>query len=344
MRRSIAKYMLELPDKMEKIPESTLSSVIMLVMGDIGGQPSSDDLRKAIIKLFTKTDLPGEQEERWNVIKAFANGEAIELCVKGSTETAFFIGSNDDIDINFNWNTFDFRVKKPIISPEVLDQTTQVMSDTIEQVNRELEALQSRPKNCSECKFKNLIEEQIPQSFDKVYKIFCQKQDSREAVGEMVNGKCETGIPESCPLKAQFDLNSLPKTWEEFCKVSNISEKEHYISDYNGAIVTRVHRIRSYPVMRNPKSDCNVLPTKEEAEQHLAHMKLHQLRNFYRQGWKPNWRNKNEPKWCIEHYYGQYSVVLSENAILFLSFPSEAVAEKFLHNFRDLIAQAGDLI
>lgn len=344
MRRSIVKYALELPDKMEKIPESTLSSVIMLVMGDIDGQPSSDDLRKAIIKLFTKTDLPGEQKERMNIIKAFANGEAIEICVKGKPETAFSIGRSDDIDINFDWNAFDFRVKKPIISLEVLGQVTQIMSDTVEQVNRELEALQSRPKNCSECKFKNLIEEQIPQSFDKVYKIFCQKQDSREAVGEMVNGKCETGIPESCPLKAQFDLNSLPKTWEEFCKVSNISEKEHYISDYNGAIVTRVHRIRSYPVMRDPKSDCNVLPTKEEAEQHLAHMKLHQLRNFYRQGWKPNWRNKNEPKWCIEHYYGQYSVVLSENAILFLSFPSGAVAEKFLHNFRDLIAQAGDLI
>ena len=344
MRRSIAKDVLELPDKMEKDPKGILPSFITLVIGDIEGQPSSSDFREALIKMFTKTDLPGEQEERWNVIKAFANGEAIRINVKGKPETAFSVERGDDFDVNFDWNAFDFHVKKPIVSPEVLDQTTQVMSDTIEQVNRELEALQSRPKNCSECKFKNLIEEQIPQSFDKVYKIFCQKQDSHEAVGEMVNGKCETRIPESCPLKTQFDLNSLPKTWEEFCKVSNISEKEYYISDYNGSVVTRVHRIRSYPVMRDPKSDCNVLPTKEEAEQHLAHMKLHQLRNFYRQGWKPNWRNKNEPKWCIEHYYGQYSVVLSENAILFLSFPSGAVAEKFLHNFRDLIAQAGDLV
>lgn len=118
MRRSIAKDVLELPDKMEKIPESTLSSVIMLVMGDIEGQPSSDDLRKALIKLFTKTDLPGEQEERWNVIKAFADGEAIRINVKGKPETAFSVERGDDFDVNFDWNAFDFRVKKPLVSLE----------------------------------------------------------------------------------------------------------------------------------------------------------------------------------------------------------------------------------
>lgn len=342
MRRNIAKELLELPDKMEKNPRGVLPSLITLVMGDIKEQPSSNDFREAITKLLTKTDLPDEQEERLNIIKAFANGEVIKIGVKGKPETAFLIGSKDDIDINFDWNTFDFRINKPIISSEVLSQGTQEVSDTLEQVNREIEAIQSRPRNCSECNFKNLIKEQIPQSFDKVYKIFCQKQDSHEVVGEIVNGKCETGIPESCPLKTQFELNSLPKTWEEFCKISNISGKEYYISDYSGVI--KVHCIRSYPVTRDSKRDYNILPTKEEAEQHIAYMKLHQLRNFYRQGWKPNWRNKNETKWCIEHYYRQYNIVCSENAILFLSFPSEVIAEKFLHNFGDLIAQAGDLI
>ena len=78
----------------------------------------------------------------------------------------------------------------------------------------------------------------------------------------------------------------LPKTWEEFCEISNISEKECLISDYYG--VSKVHHIRSFPVPRDPKRDGNILPYKKDAEQHLALMKLHQLRDYYRRGWKPN--------------------------------------------------------
>lgn len=33
----------------------------------------------------------------------------------------------------------------------------------------------------------------------------------------------------------------LPNTWDEFCKNSNISEKEYLISDYYG--VSKIHRI-----------------------------------------------------------------------------------------------------
>ena len=69
----------------------------------------------------------------------------------------------------------------------------------------------------------------------------------------------------------------LPNTWKEFCETSNISEKEYFISDYYG--VSKVHRIRSYPVPRDPKRDGNILPSKNAAEQHLALIKLHQLRD-----------------------------------------------------------------
>ena len=56
----------------------------------------------------------------------------------------------------------------------------------------------------------------------------------------------------------------LPKTWEEFCEISSISEKEYLISDYYG--VSKVHHIRSFPVPRDPKRDGNILPSKKDAE------------------------------------------------------------------------------
>lgn len=132
----------------------------------------------------------------------------------------------------------------------------------------------------------------------------------------------------------------LPNTWEEFCKNSNISEKEYLISDYYG--VSKVHRIRSYQVPRDPKRDANILPNKDAAEQHLALMKLHQLRDCYRQGWKPN---LCEPKSIFAILYIKNSYTVQNiSASEFLTFQSKGIASKFLHNFRNLIEQAGDLI
>ena len=132
----------------------------------------------------------------------------------------------------------------------------------------------------------------------------------------------------------------LPNTWEEFCKNSNISEKEYFISDYYG--VSKVHRIRIYQVPRDPKRDANILPSKDAAEQHLALMKLHQLRDCYRQGWEPN---LCEPKSIFAILYIKYRyTVRNTSASEFLTFQSKEIASKFLHNFRALIEQAGDLI
>ena len=138
------------------------------------------------------------------------------------------------------------------------------------------------------------------------------------------------------------DIGSqLPKTWEEFCEISSISEKECLISYYYG--VSKVHHIRSYPVPRDPKRDGNILPSKKDAEQHLALMKLHQLRDYYRQGWKPN---LCEPKSisAILYISSGYTVRDYISTSEFLSFQSKEIASKFLRNFRDLIEQAGDLI
>ena len=132
----------------------------------------------------------------------------------------------------------------------------------------------------------------------------------------------------------------LPNTWEEFCKNSNISEKEYFISDYYG--VSKVHRIRSYQVPRDPKRDANILPSKDAAEQHLALMTLPQLRDCYRQGWNPN---LCEPQSIFAILYIKYRyTVRNTSASEFLTFQSKEIASKFLHNFRALIEQAGDLI
>ena len=131
----------------------------------------------------------------------------------------------------------------------------------------------------------------------------------------------------------------LPKTWEEFCYDYKIQEEECYINtdaEIKKAVSSRDRLIYG---------DSNVLPNKQAAEAHLALIKLHQLRDCYRQGWKPDWSDRDEDRYSILHYNtGQYVITKATIVTFFLTFQSDEVAEEFLNNFRDLMIQAGDLL
>ena len=137
--------------------------------------------------------------------------------------------------------------------------------------------------------------------------------------------------------KVIFEKKSqLPKTWEEFCEQNKIKKNEYYLDTSSCVIVIGDGK-------RYSGSDRNLLPSKEAAEAHLALMQLHQLRDCYRQGWEPNWRNTSS-KHCIRKQGNSYIIVCCGISVTFLSFQSREIAYEFLTNFRELIEQAGDLI
>ena len=130
----------------------------------------------------------------------------------------------------------------------------------------------------------------------------------------------------------------LPKTWEEFCEQNEIKKSEYYVDTSSCIIVISDSK-------RYSGSDRNLLPSKEAAEAHLALMQLHQLRDCYRQEWKPDWSENKTAKYSIEYYDAKdYGVFTSHTMPAFLSFQSMEIAKEFLNNFRDLIEKAGDLI
>lgn len=132
-------------------------------------------------------------------------------------------------------------------------------------------------------------------------------------------------------------VQKLPETWEEFCKLYPIKEEEYYIE--LNSIPTEVSIGERFD-----HDDKNVLPSKKAAEAHLALMQLHQLRDCYRQGWKPDWSNNRQEKYCIEFSDYQYRIFKYFVSCRFLSFQSEDIAKKFLMYFKNLIKQAEDLI
>ena len=138
--------------------------------------------------------------------------------------------------------------------------------------------------------------------------------------------------------KDELTRIELPRTWEEFCSKVSKKEVESYIGTDSD--------ILSAPYLyRNPKRDRNVLPSQEAAKAHLALMQLHQLRDWYRQGWEPNWSDC-EDKYCIVRSYNdtKHLVAAYKGAKVFLSFQSADIARLFLKNFRGLIETAGDLV
>lgn len=135
-------------------------------------------------------------------------------------------------------------------------------------------------------------------------------------------------------------VQKLPKTWEEFCFRTKIGMSACYITPIS-EIGPKTYGICDM----DPNRDKNICHSIADAKAHLALMQLHLLRDYYRQGWVPDWSNTEEFKYCIVKQYGT-NIHIGPLVTYrhFLSFQTEKLAQQFLNNFRDLIEQAGDLI
>lgn len=125
--------------------------------------------------------------------------------------------------------------------------------------------------------------------------------------------------------------NELPKSWEELHMI-----KGWFVENGSG-----IYEFENcFTISKNR----NLFPTKEEAEACLALAQLCQLRDRYNDGWKPDWKDDNQFKWCIDFFQD----VVRKTAVLFvrrtLTFKTEELRDKFLENFRDLIETAKPLL
>lgn len=129
------------------------------------------------------------------------------------------------------------------------------------------------------------------------------------------------------------ELNPLPRSWEEFCKNCPVKKGECFLESDDEIMVIH-HNIVGNRIYKN------WIPSKESAEAHLAMIQLEQLRDCWRQGWKPT---PEKAVYAIKVCNGKLDV-FHYFTREFLSFPTREMAEEFLKCFRDLIEKAGDLI
>lgn len=125
--------------------------------------------------------------------------------------------------------------------------------------------------------------------------------------------------------------NELPKSWEDLYEVGG------WFVDFHSKVVTSGS-------MRTADSVKNRFPTKEEAEACLALAQLCQLRDRYNDGWKPDWEDDGQSKWCIEFFKGKIEKEFHYVTKRVLCFKTRELRDKFLENFRDLIETAKPLL
>lgn len=127
----------------------------------------------------------------------------------------------------------------------------------------------------------------------------------------------------------------LPKTWDEFCKKQPYREGE-------GGIVSDCDTLYVYSPQKNcersPMFDKTLLPSTEKAEAIIALCQLIQLRDFYNDGWKPDWTTC-KTKYCLALGPNGWYQATSCTAEHILSFKTAEVRSEFALNFKDLLAK-----
>ena len=121
--------------------------------------------------------------------------------------------------------------------------------------------------------------------------------------------------------------DGLPKTWDEYCAKHG-----------DMGVIIKASLGTAYVALNK-----HIFSDYKQTQAYIAKMKLHLLRDEYRQGWKPNY-NIRQDKYTIIYSNNWGLTVGIYQTPRFLSFKSREIAEEFLTNFRELIEQAGDLI
>ena len=122
----------------------------------------------------------------------------------------------------------------------------------------------------------------------------------------------------------------LPTSWKELKNV-----KGYYINLDN--------EIQKYEELTTVQAK-DVFPTKELAEAALALAQLLQLREAYNDGWQPDWKNNDQPKYTI---HNAMEVIEKEVKYVWntiLAFPNKELRDKFFENFKDLLEVAKPLL
>lgn len=135
------------------------------------------------------------------------------------------------------------------------------------------------------------------------------------------------------------------KSWEEYCDKFMVSSGESFI-DPDGSIVIIPSSSNLIGHNRNDFSSTRIYKSYKSARSIEVLCRLIRLRDVYRDGWEPDWKNNSQVKYSIIRNYSTplptYDVYYSNTIPLTFSFPTFEVAVKFKENFKSMLDELTD--
>lgn len=122
----------------------------------------------------------------------------------------------------------------------------------------------------------------------------------------------------------------LPKSWEE-------------LKTIEGYFVTPDALVGKATILNTHDDHKNIFFTAVQAKASIALAQLSQLREVYRDGWKPDWSDESY-KACIVKVGNNFVLDKLSATRQFLAFQSAEIRDEFFENFRDLIEEASPLL
>ena len=151
------------------------------------------------------------------------------------------------------------------------------------------------------------------------------------------------------------------------------TEKGRLTSTYNGAtptLSTKPYTLQGFEqkaptptyeeVIKEARSkgdyyylpDSLEAPSEELADATIALLKLLFLRDYYNEGWQPDWCNQYQEKFCIINFLGEIDLInyskkskFEENKFYHvLTFETEEIRDKFLEEQKELLEIAKPLL
>ena len=163
--------------------------------------------------------------------------------------------------------------------------------------------------------------------------IYCYTGDGR-FIGEYTNSN------RNRVLSQTPTLSTSPYTFDGF-------EQKTPTPTYEEAL-KEAHRKDEYYYLPNDLE----APSKELADAAVALLKLLFLRDYYNEGWQPDWCNQYQEKFCIINFLGEIDLInyskkskFEENKFYHvLTFETEEIRDKFLEEQKELLEIAKPLL
>ena len=127
---------------------------------------------------------------------------------------------------------------------------------------------------------------------------------------------------------SEEELQSLPKSWQEFCEINP------YINKNKDFFIPEDGTVTAIPQSYFRSGMSFTMPSEKRAKQFVVLNKLLQIRDYYNQGWEPDWNNSAESKYSISTHSNELNKFTHWFSNCLFAFKTEELRDEFFQNFK----------